>query len=102
MAIEFFDKLTASVSKTVKQASDGAKVLADKNRVRKDIASAENELRARFHGDFCRDHCTPDGDRRFAEGARAPDRQPHLQELRQELCDRRKILPLLRRAGACL
>ena len=48
MAIEFFDRLTASVSKTAKQVSDNAKSLADKNRVRKDIAAMENELRNRF------------------------------------------------------
>ena len=33
MAIEFLDKLTASVSKTAKQVSDNAKSLADKNRL---------------------------------------------------------------------
>lgn len=48
MAIEFFDKLTASVSKTAKQVSDNAKTLADKNRLRKDISAMENELRNRF------------------------------------------------------
>ena len=48
MAIDFFDRLTASVSKTAKQVSDNAKSLADKNRVRKDIAAMENELRNRF------------------------------------------------------
>lgn len=48
MAIEFFDKLTASVSKTAKQVSDNAKSLADKNRIRKDIAAIENELRNRY------------------------------------------------------
>ena len=48
MAIEFFDKLTASVSKTAKQVSDNAKTLADKNRIRKDIAAMENELRNRY------------------------------------------------------
>ncbi len=48
MAMEFFDKLTASVSKSAKQFSDNAKNLADKNRVRKDIAAIENELRNRY------------------------------------------------------
>ena len=48
MAIEFFDKLTASVSRTAKQVSDNAKTLADKNRIRKDIAAFENELRNRY------------------------------------------------------
>ncbi len=48
MAMDFFDKLTASVSKTAKQVSDNAKNLADKNRVRKDIAAIENELRNRY------------------------------------------------------
>lgn len=48
MAMEFFDKLTASVSRTAKQVSDNAKTLADKNRIRKDIAATENELRNRF------------------------------------------------------
>ncbi|MBR5723282.1 MAG: zinc ribbon domain-containing protein [Oscillospiraceae bacterium] len=48
MAIDFFDRLTASVSKTAKQVSDNAKSLADKNRVRRDIAAMENELRNRF------------------------------------------------------
>ncbi len=44
----FFDKLTAAVSDTAKQVSDNAKSYADKNRVRKDIAATENELRNRF------------------------------------------------------
>lgn len=48
MAIEFFDRLTASVSRTAKQVSDNAKSLADKNRIRKDIAAIENELRNRY------------------------------------------------------
>ncbi|MBR4201071.1 MAG: zinc-ribbon domain-containing protein [Oscillospiraceae bacterium] len=48
MAIEFLDKLTASVSKTAKQVSDNAKSLADKNRLRKDVAAIENELRNRY------------------------------------------------------
>ena len=48
MAMDFFDRLTASVSKTAKQVSDNAKSLADKNRVRKDIAAIENEIRNRF------------------------------------------------------
>lgn len=46
--MEFFDRFTASVSKTVKQASDSAKVLADKNRIRRDLAAMENELRNRY------------------------------------------------------
>ncbi len=44
----FLDGLTSKVSRTMKQASDSAKVLADKNRVKKDIAAIENELRSRF------------------------------------------------------
>ncbi len=48
MAMEFLDKLTAQVSRTAKQVSDNAKSLADKNRIRKDIAATENELRNRF------------------------------------------------------
>lgn len=48
MALDFFDKLSASVSKTAKQVSDNAKTLADKNRIRKDISAMENELRNRF------------------------------------------------------
>lgn len=64
MAIEFFDRLTASVSKTAKQVSDNAKSLADKNRVRKDIAAMENELRNRF-----RDI----GEKYFTESKENPD-----------------------------
>lgn len=44
----FFDNLAASVSKTAREVSDGAKVMADKNRIRKEIASIENELRNRY------------------------------------------------------
>ena len=43
-----FDQFTASVSKTAKQVSGSAKVLADKNRIRRDLAAMENELRNRF------------------------------------------------------
>lgn len=63
MAIEFFDKLTASVSRTAKQVSDNAKTLADKNRIRKDIAAIENELRNRY-----RDI----GEKYFAENSENP------------------------------
>lgn len=44
----FFDNLAASVSKTAREVSDGAKVMADKNRIRKEIASLESELRNRY------------------------------------------------------
>ncbi|MCQ2416874.1 MAG: zinc ribbon domain-containing protein [Oscillospiraceae bacterium] len=44
----FFDDLTASVSRTAKQVSENAKTMADKNRIKKDITSTENELRNRF------------------------------------------------------
>ena len=63
MAIEFFDRLTASVSRTAKQVSDNAKSLADKNRIRKDIAAIENELRNRY-----RDI----GEKYFAENSENP------------------------------
>ena len=43
-----FDQIGASISKTAKEVSEGAKTLSDKNRVRKDIAAIENELRNRF------------------------------------------------------
>ena len=39
-----FDNIKASVSSTVRQASDGAKVYADKNRVKKEIMALETEL----------------------------------------------------------
>lgn len=39
-----FDNIKASVSSTVRQASDGAKVYADKNRVKKEIMALEAEL----------------------------------------------------------
>ena len=45
MAIEFFDKLTASVSRTAKQVSDNAKTLADKIRIRKDILNGSEDRR---------------------------------------------------------
>ncbi len=63
MPMEFIDKITASVSKTVKQASDSAKILADKNRVRKEIASVENELRNRYR---------TVGEQFYAENAASP------------------------------
>ena len=44
----FFENLTQSVSKAAKQASDSAKTLADKSRVKKGIADLENEIRSRF------------------------------------------------------
>lgn len=44
----FFDNLAASVSKTTREVSDGVKVLADKNRIRKDLATIESELRNRY------------------------------------------------------
>lgn len=43
-----FDQISASVSKTAKQVSGSAKVLADKNRIRRDLAAMENEMRNRF------------------------------------------------------
>lgn len=97
MAIEFFDKLTASVSKTVKQASDGAKVLADKNRVRKDIASAENELRARYR---------EIGERYYAETASNPSPAyaeifAEIASLQAELADMQKELEMLTGSLTC-
>ncbi|MBR6419911.1 MAG: zinc ribbon domain-containing protein [Oscillospiraceae bacterium] len=97
MAIEFFDKITASVSKTVKQASDGAKVLADKNRVRKDIASAENELRARFR---------EIGERFYGENAQNPPAEytdifAEITALQTEISDLQKELELLTGSLTC-
>lgn len=97
MAIEFFDRITASVSKTVKQASDGAKVLADKNRVRKDIASAENELRARYR---------EIGERFYAENASNPpqayaDLFAEIAALQTELDDMQKELEMLTGSMTC-
>lgn len=97
MPMEFFDKITASVSKTVKQASDGAKVLADKNRVRKDIASAENELRARYR---------EIGERYYAETAANPPAGfeeifGEIAALKTELADMQKELEVLTGALTC-
>ncbi|MBR5405215.1 MAG: zinc ribbon domain-containing protein [Oscillospiraceae bacterium] len=48
MAIDFLDKLAASVSRTARGASDSLRTMTDKNRINKDIAAIEHELRARY------------------------------------------------------
>ncbi len=44
----FFDELVDSISKTAHEVSGGAKNMAEKNRIQKQIASIEKELRDRF------------------------------------------------------
>lgn len=44
----FFDNIASTVSKATREVSDGVKVAADKNRIRKDISSIENEMRNRY------------------------------------------------------
>lgn len=97
MAMEFIDKFTASVSKTVKQASEGARAIADKNRVRKDIASAENELRARYR---------EIGERYYAETCANPDPAyadvfAEIAALQTELSDMQKELEQLTGSLTC-
>ena len=46
--MDFLDRISASVSKAAKQVSDTTRAAADKNRIRKELAAMENELRNRF------------------------------------------------------
>lgn len=97
MAMEFFDKLTASVSKTAKQVSDNAKTLADKNRIRKDIAAMENELRNRF-----RDI----GEKYYQDNRETPDPEyvdmfTAIAELQASLTEKQHEIELLEGAVIC-
>ena len=97
MARDFFDKLTASVSKTVKQVSDNTKSLADKNRVRKDISSIENEMRNRYR---------EIGEKYFTEHRDAPDPDyaeifNAIFELETNLADKHHELELLEGTVPC-
>ena len=86
-----FENLKASVSKTMRQASDSMKTMSDKSRLKKDISTMENELRNRF-----RDV----GEKYFNDTKENPD--PAFQEmfaaiaqLQESLSDRRRDLNLL-------
>ncbi len=46
--MSFFDNVVDTMSKAAREVSDGAKNIAEKNRVRKEIATMENEIRTRF------------------------------------------------------
>ncbi len=46
--MSFFDNVVDTMSKAAREVSDGAKSIAEKNRVRKEIATMENEIRNRF------------------------------------------------------
>ncbi len=46
--MSFFDNVVDTMSKAAREVSDGAKSIAEKNRVRKEIAAMENEIRNRF------------------------------------------------------
>ncbi len=48
MAIEFFDKMAASISRTAKGVSDNAKVATEKNRLRKEVSAIESEIASRY------------------------------------------------------
>ena len=93
----FFDKLAASVSKTAKEVSEGARTLADKNRIRKDIDAIENELTSRFReiGEKC-----------FNEGADSPAPEYEelfkaVKELKAALEAKQRELDALNGAGLC-
>ena len=97
MAKDFFNKLTASVSKTMKQVSDNTKTLADKNRVRRDIASIENEMRNRYR---------EIGEKYFTEHRDAPDADyaeifNAIFELETNLADKHHELELLEGTVPC-
>lgn len=91
--MEILDKIT----RTVKQASDSAKVLADKNHVRKDIAAIENELRRLYH-DI--------GEQYYKENQNAPAPEyaslfASVSDLQNELNNLQRELELLTGAMTC-
>jgi predicted amidophosphoribosyltransferase len=95
--MQFFDKIAASVSKTAREVSDGAKTLADKNRLRKDIAAIENELRSRFR-DIGEQFYAATSDCPPAEYA---DLFQQIADLKETLAGKQRDLDALERIGTC-
>ncbi len=93
----FFDQIKDTVTKGARDLADGAKELADKNRINKDIANIENELR---------NHYRDIGLKFFEENsANVPDEYKELFDgigtLKENLEAKRKELEAIEGKNAC-
>lgn len=95
--MSFFDNVVDTMSKAAREVSDGAKNIAEKNRVRKEIATMENDIRTRFraigqkyYDDMC-DHPDP----AYAEMVNG------ITKLKEQLAAKQKELVELDGAAVC-
>jgi len=95
--MSFLDNVVDTMSKAAREVSDGAKSIAEKNRIRKEIATMENEIRNRFRaiGQKYYDDMCSDPDPSYAELVQG------ITKLKEQLAAKQKELIELDGVIAC-